>query len=291
VNIRSLSYVAIEVEDIDAWEQFVDEFLGMPTTRVADDRLLARMDERSYRLDIRASSTDGLRAIGWEVPTQADLTRLVSKLQQHGVTPIEGSAAEARERGVLGFASFADPGGWSHEVFYGQEADFRPWTLTRPMEGYLTGEMGMGHIVIGVREFQSLLSFYVDVLGFRLSDMYQDSIAFLHCNPRHHSIALVATDRPGLRHIMFETRTIDDLGIALDIAKGHGYLTRTLGRHTNDRAVSFYVQTPSKWEIEYGWSGLKVDEEVWTVRQIAGPTSLWGHEIIGGPGYPAATEV
>jgi extradiol dioxygenase len=81
--------------------------------------------------------------------------------------------------------------------------------------------------------------------------------------------------------VMLETRTIDDVGMAIDIARRNGTLTRELGRHTNDNAVSFYVETPSGWEIEYGWSGLQVDDEVWIVRQLIGPTSLWGHDPIG----------
>ena len=150
------------------------------------------------------------------------------------------------------------------------------------MSGYLTGEMGMGHAVIGVKNYKECFDFYVNTLGFQVSDTFKNFIAFLHCNPRHHSLALVETDEPGLRHIMLETNTIDDVGLAMDIAKKRGELTRTLGRHTNDKAVSFYVETPGGWEIEYGWSGLQVDDEVWIVRQLAGPTALWGHELVGG---------
>jgi catechol 2,3-dioxygenase-like lactoylglutathione lyase family enzyme len=140
----------------------------------------------------------------------------------------------------------------------------------------------MGHAVIGVRNYRQAFDFYVNTLGFRVSDTFKNFIAFLHCNPRHHSLALVETDEPGLRHIMLETRSIDDVGAAIDIAKKRGELTRTLGRHTNDKAVSFYVETPGGFEIEYGWSGLQLDDEVAIVRQLAGPTSLWGHELVGG---------
>ena len=42
------------------------------------------------------------------------------------------------------------------------------------------------------------------------------------------------------------------------------------------------VRTPSGWDIEYGWSGQHVDDEVWAVRQLVGPTSLWGHQKMQG---------
>ena len=284
MDIRALSYVGVETADIAKWESFGTEVLGMPATRPNDDdtRLLLRMDERTYRFDIRQGPTENLLWMGWEMPSAAALEEAQRELTAAGVATTRGTADESKERGIVDFLWFNDPAGNRNELFYGQEADFRPLVLTRPMEGYLTDEMGMGHAVIGVKNYKECFDFYVNTLGFRVSDTFKGFIAFLHCNPRHHSLALVDTDEPGLRHIMLETRTIDDVGTAMDIAQKRGELTRTLGRHTNDKAVSFYIETPGGWEIEYGWSGQQVDDEVWIVRQLAGPTSLWGHELVGG---------
>jgi 2,3-dihydroxybiphenyl 1,2-dioxygenase len=281
MNIRALSYVGAEVTDLDAWTRFADEFLGMPGAR-EDGRLRLRMDERSYRFDLRLGAEDRLLWLGWEVSTKGDLDAAVDELRQAGVDVAIADPDEAKDRGVIELAVFHDPAGNRNELFYGQQADFRPIVLTRPMDGYLTGELGMGHAVIGVPNFRECFDFYVNTLGFRVSDTFKGFMAFLHCNPRHHSLALVESDKPGLRHIMLETRSIDDVGMAIDIAQRGGYVTRLLGRHTNDNAVSFYAETPSGWEIEYGWSGLQVDDEVWIVRQLIGPTSLWGHDPVGG---------
>jgi 2,3-dihydroxybiphenyl 1,2-dioxygenase len=284
MDIRALSYVGIEATDLGKWASFGEELLGMPVTRPSDDdsRILLRMDERTYRFDIRAGATDRLLWMGWEMPSAAALEDAVRELGEAGIEITRGTAEESKERGIVDFVWLDDPAGNRLELFYGQEADFRPLVLTRPMDGYLTDEMGMGHAVIGVKNYRECFDFYVNTLGFRVSDTFKNFIAFLHCNPRHHSLALVETDEPGLRHIMLETRTIDDVGTAMDIAAKRGELTRTLGRHTNDKAVSFYIETPGGWEIEYGWSGQQVDDEVWIVRQLAGPTSLWGHELVGG---------
>lgn len=282
MEIRALSYVGVEATDLDAWAAFGTEFLGMPVVREGDDRLKLRMDERTYRIDVRRGTTDRLAWLGWEVSSAADLASLDRRLGGLGVPTTRGTADDCTDRGVVDLIRFDDPAGNHLEAFYGQEADFRPIVLTRPMEGYLTDELGMGHAVIGVRNYRETFDFYVNALGFRVSDTFKNFMAFLHCNPRHHSLALVETDEPGLRHIMLETRAIDDVGMAIDIAKKRGELTRTLGRHTNDKAVSFYVETPGGFEIEYGWSGMQLDDEDAIVRQLAGPTSLWGHELVGG---------
>jgi len=52
----------------------------------------------------------------------------------------------------------------------------------------------------------------------------------------------------------------------------------TLGRHSNDQMVSFYMSTPSGFEVEYGWGGRLVDDAVWQVQRHDRGT-LWGHKV------------
>jgi hypothetical protein len=88
---------------------------------------------------------------------------------------------------------------------------------------------------------------------------------------------------------MLETQTLDDVGTALDLAARSGApLATTLGRHTNDQMVSFYVVTPSGFEVEYGWGGRLVDDATWVVqRHDRG--GLWGHKVQLEPAPRAAT--
>jgi hypothetical protein len=55
----------------------------------------------------------------------------------------------------------------------------------------------MGHVLLMVPHIDTALAFYRDLLGFRISDFIRTPITayFLHVNPRHHSLAVVA-DRP-----------------------------------------------------------------------------------------------
>ncbi|MEZ0240774.1 MAG: VOC family protein [Chloroflexota bacterium] len=282
MTIRALSYVGLETADLDRWVEFADGVLGMPSTRDGDDRALVRMDQRVYRFDIRQGGADRLAWLGWEVSSAAELAETAEALRARGVEVVPGDPAASRSRRIKDMIVAHDPAGNRLEIFYGQESDFGPFRTTRPMEGYLTGDLGMGHAVIGVADLDANLRFYTEVLGFRVSDLFKEKMAFLHCNPRHHSLALVQSDAPGLRHIMLEVRSLDDVGLTLDIGMERGAVTRRLGRHTNDEAVSFYLETPSGWEIEFGWAGFQVDDANWSVRQIAGATSLWGHQPVDG---------
>ena len=56
-------------------------------------------------------------------------------------------------------------------------------------------------------------------------------------------------------------------------------IANAIGQHPNDRELSFYVASPSGFEIELGWNPIVVHEEAetgWTPGHYAG-ISLWGH--------------
>ena len=153
------------------------------------------------------------------------------------------------------------------------------------MTGFKTGELGFGHVVLRSETPKESVKLLTEVLGFRISD-YIGTMTFLHCNPRHHSIAIQPRnpDLPRSRdkkmwHFMLETASLDDVGTALDLAGKTGApLATTLGRHTNDQMVSFYVVTPSGFEVEYGWGARLVDDATWQVqRHDRG--GLWGHAV------------
>ncbi len=136
------------------------------------------------------------------------------------------------------------------------------------------------------------LAFFVDVLGFRESDHIEQgglSLRFLHCNPRHHTLALGAVPgMAGMHHIMVELTSFDDVGHALDIVTERGItVAMTIGRHPNDLMTSFYLRTPSGFDLEYGTGGRTIDDdESWTVDTYDN-ISLWGHRPpADGPLFP-----
>jgi 3,4-dihydroxy-9,10-secoandrosta-1,3,5(10)-triene-9,17-dione 4,5-dioxygenase len=103
---------------------------------------------------------------------------------------------------------------------------------------------------------------------------------FLGANARHHSLALAPFPADtGIVHLMIETGSIDDVGRALDRAsRRHAPVAASLGRHANDHMVSFYVKTPSGFDIEYGTGGRLVDDATWIARETTA-ISLWGHSF------------
>jgi biphenyl-2,3-diol 1,2-dioxygenase len=141
---------------------------------------------------------------------------------------------------------FTDPSGMPCEVFCGPSVQFEnPFHSPRAISGFVTGEQGVGHIVVAVPDIQKSLRFYCEELGFRISDTIdmnfgqaKVTMVFLHCNPRHHTLALVPIPAPKRLHrFMLQLRSIDDVGATMYLVQDTGVeLTATLGRHTNDHS-------------------------------------------------------
>ncbi len=139
----------------------------------------------------------------------------------------------------------------------------------------------MGHAVLKAKKSEILVPFYVDLLGFKVSDyiLKPFPIYFFHCNSRHHSFAMAEVGTQGFHHFMVEYQSLDDVGQGQDIAlTEEGRLAFTLGRHTNDYMQSFYTHTPSGFFVESGFGGRLIDTESWEPFEMHGGPSLWGHD-------------
>jgi 3,4-dihydroxy-9,10-secoandrosta-1,3,5(10)-triene-9,17-dione 4,5-dioxygenase len=296
-GIRSLGYLRIEATDVAAWREFGTRMLGMVQGRGPEPgALYLRMDDFPARLIIVPGDQDRLLASGFEVGTCHELAGLSTALEQAGTPARDGTASEVASRRVARLLTVQDPSGHTVELFCGATLDSRP-AFSPYGSRFVTGNLGMGHVVLPATDDGAALAFYTGALGFRLRDTMAmppelfgrpgggppAMMRFLGCNRRHHSLALAPmAAAAGIVHLMIEVSSLDEVGRAMDrCARRGGRLSATLGRHANDQMVSFYVQTPGGFDIEYGTDGLLVDDATWVSRQTTA-ISLWGHAFAPG---------
>ncbi|MCD9623963.1 VOC family protein [Rhabdothermincola salaria] len=277
MDIRGLGYITITTADLGAWRSYAENLGAMVVD--GDGWLGLRFDDRPFRVMV-VEGTDGLAAVGWELADAAALERATAELRAAGITMTEASAQDCERRRVRGMVRATDPSGFPLELFHGPMHDHQPWVSPTGVSRFVTGALGMGHIVLGTPALDASLAFYVGVMGFRVSDYWRPDghdVVFLRCNRRHHSLALVPAAEPALYHFMVEAGTLDDVGRTMDrhLDAGSG-ISMGLGRHTNDEMVSFYSRSPSGFDVEFGHGGVLVDEATWTVAEITAPSS-WGH--------------
>ena len=288
-SVSQLGYLGLNVNDAEEWERFAIDLLGLEVVDKTAQGFFMRMDEYHHRFIVQPGREDDIAFVGWEVADERALQELDSQLKSNGVETREGSPEESKTRGVLGLVKFTDPSGIPTEAYFGPLMNFgEPFKSARPISGFETGTMGLGHIVIRVDDSARSLHFYRDVLGMRISDFIELqpshrlgrrlALTFMHCNPRHHSVAFGEIPVPKrLLHFMLQTKTLDDVCSTMYLAQDRGIpISGSLGRHTNDHMVSFYMRSPSGFEVEYGFGARTVDDATWKVQQHHSG-SIWGH--------------
>jgi 2,3-dihydroxybiphenyl 1,2-dioxygenase len=287
--VRALGYIGIGVRDPHAWQRYVEDILGFEWGPALEDGTrLVRMDERRQRLIVTATGEDDITFAGWEVRSPEELNEIERHLSSLGLSIARGTRAQVAARGVDDLIAFKDVDGFATEIFCGPAIETRkPFKASQPTAGFKTGDLGLGHIVLIVDDERRSESFYRDALGLRTTDYIHVELGpdvrtratFMRCNPRHHSLAFVKAPFPKrLLHFMAEVEELDEVGRARERAKQAGVrITADLGRHTNDRMLSFYMESPSGFEVEFGCSGRLIDEERWSL-EVYDKSEIWGHE-------------
>ncbi len=289
--VTQLGYVGLGVSNVEEWEHFATDVLGLESNGIdADGNLSLRMDEYSHRFIIQPTGKDDLQFVGWQVTDEPALREMAGQLRDAGIEVTDGTDDENKSRRVEGMIKFDDPEGTPTEIFYGPPISFdRPFNSPRAV-GFVTSEQGLGHVVLHVENLDRTVEFYRDVLGMKISDFIRN-LAFFHCNPRHHSIAFVEMAVPRfLQHFMVELNALDDVGHAYYMCQDNGVpMSQSIGRHTNDHMLSFYLVSPSGFDVEYGWGGRVIDDSKWIVQQHVSP-AIWGHRPMQSAGAPPAAE-
>lgn len=280
-GVTALGYVGVRGPDLRAWETFATSVLGMQVAKEhgEDGVLRLRTDDYAYRVEVLQSDEPGLAYVGWECASEDDWKGVLSRLTDGGHSVVVASSDEARQQAVRGLAFVHDPADYSLHLFYGHTMSVDRFVPSGPVSGFVTGPLGLGHVVLRVPDLQHATQFYCGLLGFKVTDYWKSVLTFLRCNPRHHSLALAEGGGDNLiYHMMLQVQTIDDVGTAQAACDDLGILrTMTLGRHMNDETLSFYMMTPSGFEIELGCDTMMVDDSKWRVREFQ-DRSFWGHQ-------------
>jgi 2,3-dihydroxybiphenyl 1,2-dioxygenase len=287
--VKQLGYLIFECE-ADVLEQMVTVYRDVIGAAVEQDesgRALVRLDGRPFRIRLDPGPANRLAAIGWEV-VSADLTPIAAKVEAAGYGVAVSDAKLASDRAAAEVRRFTDADGFVHELFV--EA---PFAADASLDALFVcgdepnGTFGLGHLVQISGDRAKAQAFYTEVLGFGLSDRITWPAAdlyFLHCNQRHHTVALSAPalglEAGMIHHLMIEAKSKDQVDRAYETLKEKGLpVIMTIGQHTNDEVYSFYMIAPAGFAIEFGFGGKVVEDPAnWPVGFYDAP-SIWGHEL------------
>jgi len=139
----------------------------------------------------------------------------------------------------------------------------------------------LGHAVLGSTDHRATTAFFVDGLGFKVSDRIKDVGAFLRCSADHHNVLVLAAPVSFLHHTSWQVDDVDEVGRG-----AHAMLENRperhvwgLGRHYAGSNFFWYLKDPAGNFSEY-YSDMDciVDDQLWTPEDLEGARGLfaWG---------------
>jgi catechol 2,3-dioxygenase len=123
--------------------------------------------------------------------------------------------------------------------------------------------MKLSHVVLNSATLEEQTGFFMDLLGFRLSDT-TDMMEFVRCSADHHSIAVARGEGPSLNHMAYEMANMDGLMRGAGRLKTSGFNSEWgVGRHGPGDNVFTYFVEPNGFVVEYTTEVQQVDESTY----------------------------
>ena len=288
-----LAYVGLESPDPAAMARYLGEVVGlMPGPQRADGGTTWRNDHKAWRLWVQPGPRKDAVCVGFEALDETAWRQTLERLRAAGFAVEPGSAEDAAARRVQALARTVSPWGVAVEIVWGLADADTPFASPHFPHGFVTRGQGFGHVVFALSAdvYEAARRFAIDGLGMRLSDWLrlplgpgaEMHVSFLHCNPRHHSLALACVPGPmppqRLHHVNVEVASVEAVGQAQERAlASRTPLANTIGQHDNDGMVSFYSISPDGWRVEVGATGRVVGPD-WDDAREYDRISRWGHQ-------------
>lgn len=280
-RITEIRYVAYGVADFETERTFYAETWGLEEIAAKDGMawFKAQGSDEHHAVRLRPSDDNHLDVIALATDSRASVDGLHERVAAAGCRIVHAPRALDAPGGGYGFRFFS-PDGLPFEISSGVARG-----TARQIDRWEGVPVRISHIVLHSPDHQAAARFFVDVLGFRVSDWLGDFMCFLRCNSAHHRIALLPGP-PCLNHVAYDMTDVDGMMAGISRLKQAGTDIRWgPGRHTaGDNAFSYFT-TPNGFAVEYTAELEEVDFEGHVDRVYTPAPRImdqWGIGI-GGP--------
>ncbi|MFJ9543253.1 VOC family protein [Streptomyces sp. NPDC101225] len=273
-GITHLRSIDICVESPQELLDFYEQTWGLCSVRSpqAGTRVELRARGREHHVLALCTDSGSPARICLGAASAADVDMLAERLRTAGAEIVTAPGPRTHAGG--GYAVEArDPEGRLIEVSAGLDDHAESMDTAH-------GPDRLSHIVLNSVDLAASKKFYTEVLGFQVSDWYEDEqMVFLRCNPVHHCLVLAPGKWTSLNHVAFEVASADEVMKALGRMRKAGYDSIWgPGRHGPGGNVFCYFVDPAGNVIEYTAELLEVDD-TWVPQEWArtqGNADMWG---------------
>ena len=286
-GILRLGHVDTTVTDLDLASAYYTGVMGMEiTARTEDSVYLKCWDEEDHHsLRLRYAPRQGMDLMSFKVHHDDDLVDLENKVTRYGFPVERISKGETLGQGES--IRFATPSGHLMELVAdvekvgasGRRRTPDPATGDQPFPRDKICPPRMDHMLIHAEEVGESTQFFMDVLGFRITEQLLDGNghqlgSWLERSNSPHDLAIVHGPNGGLHHFAFWLDDWDDVRDAADVLAYNG-IQLDVGptRHGITRGSTIYFFDPLGTRNEVFTGGYRPDPDF--------PTLTWTEDNIG----------
>lgn len=248
---RKPGYVGLNVSNLERSIRFYRDLVGLTLEQSDGGVAYLRCSSDHHNVVLYQSDSVGIKRMAFELESPADLASAEAHLESIGrafdVVPADELATLRQGRSIR----FRLPDSTLTLELYAQidraPAPFRP-TVARIQR--------LGHVVVGLKNRDAVLSTLTKRLNFKVSDYFGDQVVFLRCfpNPYHHSFGLSRADHDCFHHVNFMVSDIDDIGRATNRMRQNGVeIVYGPGRHDISNSIFLYFLDPDGLTVEYSF--------------------------------------
>ena len=244
-TVTGVRSIELGVRDLHQSAEFYTKVWALEEVSAAGDTMHFRATGGEHHvLTIRERPQASLLGVHFAAADRIAVDQLCAKAKGYGVAVADHPAPlDASAGGGYGFR-FETPDGLPMTI--SSDSAQHPDVVvdrSRPTK--------ISHVVLNSARTDDQVPFFIDVLGFKLSDSTH-MMEFLRCSADHHSIAIFRNNGPSLNHVAYELPNIDGL------MRGAGRLKRSgfdvewgVGRHGPGSNVFSYFIEPNGFVAEY----------------------------------------
>ena len=283
MGILRLAHVDITVPDLDLAAAYYTEVMGMSETERTSDRLFMKCwdEEDHHSLAVRYDPRVGIDRFTFKVEEEDDLDDLERRVETYGYRVSRVSKGEEIGQGES--IRFETPSGHEMELVHQVDrvGSLLPKVNPSPVPEGVKGiaPPRMDHLLVTAEEVPEASKFYMDVLGFRLTEQLLDGDGhqigtWMERSHSPHDLAVVTGPNGGLHHFAFWLDDWDHVRKAADIL-AYNAIQIDVGptRHGITRGNTIYFFDPMGTRNEVFTGGYRPDPDF--------PTITWTEDNIG----------
>ena len=231
---------------IEAHARFYVEAWGLqPAGEDHQARYFRGSSKEHHILGLHRADRRGLHHIAFSVDGREAVDAAATELERRGATVVAQPGDLDEPGGGYGLR-FLDPENRCIELSAGVAEHSNGWSARKVEPRRLC------HVVLNTAQFDEVVGFYTDALGFRVSDWNENRMAFLRCNRKHHVLAFNRASHASVNHVAYVLANVDGVMRGLSNLRARGQEPDWgPGRHGPGNNIFCYYKDPAGYVSEF----------------------------------------